>query len=88
MDKDGRLGVDAVLGQGLDGVGANTGTVGGYPHHGALVLESRFLEQLGYLPDDARVAMLTRSKQTPGAEANTESSNTHVMLQVPGERKP
>jgi hypothetical protein len=82
------FGVDAVLSEGLDGVGANAGRVGSYPHHGALVLEKRLLEQLGYLPDDARVAVLTCSKQMFGAEANTESSDTHVMSQVPGERKP
>src|SRR5215208_4509085 len=56
MDKDGRLGVDAVLGEGLDGVDANAGAVCGYPHHGALVPEGRLLEQLGHLPDDSRVA--------------------------------
>ena len=88
MDEDGRLGVDAVLSEGLDGVDANAGAVGGYPHHGALVLERRLLEQLGNLPDDARVAVLTHSKHLFGAEANTESSDTHVMSQVPGERKP
>jgi hypothetical protein len=75
MDEDGRLGVDAVLSEGLDGVDANAGAVGGYPHHGALVLERWLLEQLGYLPEF-------------GAEANIESSDTHVMSQVPGERKP
>jgi hypothetical protein len=75
--------------EGLDGVAANAGTVGGYPHHGALVLERRLLEQLGNPPDDAPVAMLTyHSKHLYGAEANTESSDTHVMSQVPGERKP
>src|SRR5215208_8089999 len=56
MDKDGRLGVDAVLGEGLDGVDANAGAVCGYPHHGALVPEGWLLEQLGHLPDDSRVA--------------------------------
>jgi hypothetical protein len=79
---------DAVLSEGLDGVDANAGAVGGYPHHGALVLERRLLEQLGYLPDDARVAVLIHPKQMFGAEANTESIDTHVMSQVPGERKP
>ena len=88
MDEDGRLGVDAVLSEGLDGVDANAGAVGGYPHHGALVLERRLLEQLGNLPDDAPVAVLTHSKHLFGAEANTESSDTPVMSQVPGERKP
>jgi hypothetical protein len=88
MDKDGRVGVDAVLGEGLDGVDANAGAVGGHPHHGALVLERRLLEQPGNFPDDARVAVLTHSKHFFGAGANTESSDTHVMSQVPGERKP
>jgi hypothetical protein len=77
-----------VLGEGLDGVDADAGAVRSYPHHGALVPEGRLLEQLGNLPDDARVAVLTHSKHLFGAEANTESSDTHVMSQVPGERKP
>jgi hypothetical protein len=55
MDEDGRIGVDAVLGEGLDGVDANACAVCRYPHHGPLFLERRLLEQLGHLWNEARV---------------------------------
>jgi hypothetical protein len=40
------FGVDAVLSEGLDGVGANAGTVGGYPITGHLFLKGGSLSSL------------------------------------------
>src|SRR5215207_5246771 len=80
MDKDGRVGVDAVLGEGLDGSCANAGAVRRYPHHGSLVPEGRLLEQLGHLPDDARVAYVPAPADLPNCQGGPALEPPTVVL--------
>src|SRR5829696_8695502 len=80
MDKDGRVGVDAVLGEGLDGSCANAGAVRRYPHNGALASEGRLLEQLGHLPDDARVAYVPASADLPNCQGGPALKPPTVVL--------